>query len=398
MRVALLLITLGSMAHAQTHDPGDDRFAAALHGQLRKQPGNLFYSPTSVRMALAMAYAGARGDTATEMQKTLALPADAPKLFSSLLAEWDKLAHPQSTIPEDVEQRRIVLRVANRLWAQSGHKLQAEFLKILKDDYHAPLGELDFKKNAEKARVTINEWVAGATEQKIKELITKGLLTSDTKLVLTNAIYFKAHWEETFEPSATQEAPFFAPGKEVKAKLMHRLGRYSYAKLDGATLLELPYGDVGRLAMDVVLPDAKDGLGKVEEAYAKGGLASWTKTFSHGRVDLFLPKFKTRSSFQLGETLGAMGMPQAFKYPGADFSGIDGTHELFIGTVVHQAFVDVDEKGTEAAAATAVMMRAGAAPQMDKPIVFRADHPFLFFIRDLSTGAVLFAGRLADPS
>src|SRR6185369_6192118 len=149
----------------------------------------------------------------------------------------------------------------------------------------------------------------------------------------------------------------------------------------------LPYGDGGRLAMDVVLPSARDGLGKLEEAYAKGGLAAWVKSLGHGRVEVFLPKFKTSSSFELGETLSAMGMPKAFKYSGADFSGIDGTHDLFIGAVVHQAFVDVDEKGTEAAAATAVMMRAGAAPQMDKPIVFRADHPFLFFIRDLSTGA-----------
>ncbi len=319
-----------------------------------------------------MAYAGARGDTAAEMQKALALRAgDAAHVaFAELLADWDRLAHPPPNAPptsdrqmqkyyeQELEQRRIVLRVANRLWAQAGRNYRDAFLKLLRDDYGAPLAELDFARDAEKARVTINNWVANATEQKIKELIALGLVKTDTKLVLTNAIYFKAHWTKKFDEAATHEAAFFvAAGRERKASLMRREGSYLLAKLDGAMLLELPYGG-GRLAMDVVLPNARDGLARVEEAYAKEGHGAWVKALALAHVDVMLPRFRISSSFELGETLGALGMPKAFKYPVADFSGMDGTRELFIGGVVHQASVDVDENGTEAAAATAVGIRA----------------------------------------
>jgi serpin B len=216
--------------------------------------------------------------------------------------------------------------------------------------------------------------------------------------VLTNAVYFKAHWDEEFSPSATTQQPFFvAGGKDVKVPLMERVGHFQLARVDGALMAELPYGS-GRLVMDVVLPTARDGIGRIEDAYAKGAMAKWTAALSSARVDVLLPKFHASSSFSLGDKLRELGMPRAFKYPDADFSGIDGGHDLFIGTVVHQAFVDVDEHGTEAAAATAVMMKAGAAPPTEKPVEFRADHPFLFFIRDRTSGVVLFAGRLSDPS
>lgn len=387
---------------------GDAAFAAALHGKLRAQAGNLFYSPASVRMALAMAAAGARGATATEMLHGLSLPAGdaAHAALGKQLASWAALANPplpstpatdpemQKWQEEELEHKRVVLRVANRLWAQAGHAFRDAFLKILRDDYRAPLGTVDFRHDA--ARVAINKWVAEATEQKIKELL-KTPIPSDTKLVITNAVYFKAHWSDEFSASLTKEEPFFAAGgRQVKVPLMQRTGYVQLARLDGAMMAELPYGD-GRLVMDVVLPGTRDGLARVEEAYAGGALASWVAKLSSARVELHLPRFRTSSSFELADALAKLGMARAFRYPDADFSGIDGTHELYIGRVVHEAFVDVDEHGTEAAAATAVMMRAGAAMPTDKPVVFRADHPFLFFIRDTQTGVVLFAGRLADP-
>jgi serpin B len=388
---------------------GEAEFAAALHGALRATEGNLFYSPASVRIAMAMAAAGARGETATEMHHALALPTGdaAHAAIGKQLADWAALATPgtastPATDPEmqkwqerELEQKRVVLRVVNRLWAQAGHKFREEFLKLLRDDYRAPLGTVDFRHDA--ARVAINKWVAEATEQKIKQLIALPI-PGDTKLVITNAVYFKAHWADEFTASMTKDEPFFAAGgKSAKAPLMRRVGYLPLARLDGAMMAELPYGD-GRLVMDVVLPNTHDRIAEVEAAYVKGAFDKWVRALASTRVEMMLPRFRTSSSFQLADQLSALGMARAFKYPDADFSGIDGTHELFIGEVVHKAFVDVDEHGTEAAAATAVMMRAGSAPPSEKPVVFRADHPFLFFIRDTQSGAVLFAGRLADPS
>jgi len=405
-----MILTLATSAAAEGKmGDGDAAFAAALHGKLRTRAGNLFYSPASVRIALAMAAAGARGETATEMLHALSLPPGeaAHAAIGRQLAAWAALATPplpstpatdaqmQKWQEEELEHKRIVLRVVNRLWAQAGHKFREEFLKILRDDYRAPLGTVDFHHDA--ARVAINKWVAEATQQKIKELIANPI-PSDTKLVITNAVYFKAHWTDEFSEAATQKQPFFVGGgKEVTAPLMRRVGFLSLARVDGAMMAELPYGD-GHLVMDVVLPDARDGLGKLEEAYAKGAFAKWVGALKSARVELLLPRFRTSSEFELAPPLAALGMARAFRYPDADFSGIDGTHELFIGSVIHQAFVDVDEHGTEAAAATAVMMRAGSAPPSEKPVVFRADHPFLFFIRDTTSNVVLFAGRLADPS
>ncbi|HEY1585060.1 MAG TPA: serpin family protein, partial [Polyangia bacterium] len=286
----LLVVTAASARSETKMSDGDASFAAALHGKLKSERGNLFYSPASVRIAMAMAAAGARGETATEMHSALGLPPGdaAHAAFGKLLADWAAMATPpmrgtQSTDAQtqkwqeaEAEQQRVVLRVANRLWAQAGHKFREEFLKILRDDYRAPLGTVDFKKDAEGARGVINKWVSEATEHKIQGLIAHGMLTSDTKLVLTNAVYFKAHWDEEFSPSATTQQTFFAAGgKDVKVPLMERVGHFQLARLEGAMMAELPYGS-GRLVMDVVLPTARDGIGRIEDAYAKGAMAKWT--------------------------------------------------------------------------------------------------------------------------
>jgi serpin B len=390
MRSCLLIVALcGSAAAGEGAMSGDLQFATKVYQPLRKGTTNVFFSPESVRIALAMAYAGARGDTAKEMHQVLALDQGhaGHEAIGKLLQSWDAL-----------EKKRITLRVVNRVWAQKKKSLVPAYLGLLKDVYRAPLGELDFHKEPEPSRITINDWVSKQTEQKIKELIAHGMITGDTRLVLTNAVYFKAHWQEPFQPEATKEEQFFVdPHRPVKAKLMHQIHNFRYAKIDVGEILELPYGE-GELVMDILLPPAKHGVGALEEKLIAGGLPGWLAALKPARVDVTLPRFKMSTSFSLGPLLAGLGMEHAFKFPGADFSGIDGTHELFISAVVHKAYVDLDEQGTEAAAATAVMMAAGSAPPSEAPIPFKADHPFVFVLRDAKSGAVLFMGRLVDPT
>lgn len=391
--IATLLIAAFVPPALAAPPTGDGEFAARLYGRLRAHPGNLFFSPASIRLAMAMAFAGARGETATEMQHALALPSAAPHaLFATQLRDWAALARPTE------KERKIVLRVVNRLWAQKGEAFRDEFLKLLRDDYAAPLEPLDFRKAPEPSRVAINKWVSDETEHKIKELIARGLITADTRMVLTNAVYFKAQWEQPFQKSATRPDKFFADGaRAVEAPLMRQVEHFAIARIDGGQLLELPYAS-GELVMDVALPDKRDGLGAIEKQFSDGALPRWLAALQHQKVDVTLPRFKTGASFEVGEALGALGIKRAFQFGPADFSGIDGTRDLFISSVVHQAVVDVDENGTEAAAATAVLMKAGAAPMPEKPAVFRVDHPFLFVLRDARSGAILFAGRLVDPT
>ncbi len=373
---------------------GDAAFAARLYGQLRGGRGNLFFSPASVRLALAMAYAGARGPTATEMQHALALPAGdaAHDGFAALLGHFAELGRASEG------HQRSVLRVVNRLWAQSGYHFLPPFVARLRDSYRAPLAELDFHKDPEAGRAAINRWVSEQTEKKIPELLARGLVERETRMVLTNAVYFKAQWSEPFYTTNTAPEPFFVDGKKpANAPMMHRTDHMRVGAIDSGQILELPYGD-GELVMDVVLPAKKDGLPALEAQFAAGALPRWLGRLAGGtRVQLTLPRFRSSASFSLGEALSALGMPTAFRFPGADFSGMDGGRDLYIGVVVHQAMVDVDENGTEAAAATAVLMKAGAAMPADKPVVFRADHPFLYVIRDPVADVILFAGRLVDP-
>jgi serpin B len=393
---------------------GDSAFATQLHQRLRAQAGNLFYSPASVRIALAMAFEGARGDTRAALERALVLPAGTRVAadFGALLRAWGALADPpdvsdaarrpsdpemQRYYEDQREQRRVVLRVVNRVWAQRGHSFQKDFLGVLWDQYLAPLGEVDFQHAAEQARAAINEWVSDKTEYKIRELLGRDAVGPDTRMVLTNAVYFKARWSEQFHEAATRTESFFVTASHtVRAPLMHQIGHFSLGHIEGGQILELAYG-TGQLVMDVLLPAQKDGLAGLEEQYAGGALDKWLAALGSERVEVFLPRWKSGSTFDLSRALGELGLEQAFTYKEADFSGIDGTRELFIGAVAHQAVVEVDEKGTEAAAATAIALAGGAA-QITEPAVFRADHPFLYVIRDPRHGVVLFAGRLVDPT
>ena len=398
--IALLLIRAAALeGHTQSAaNPdktalvnGNNAFALALYGQLRNKPGNLFFSPESISVALAMTYAGARGQTAAEMAKTLdfTLPSDrlAPAM-GALLSDLNA-AHPG-----------YQLRVANGLWAQQGYVFLPGFLSVMKNDYGAGFKEVDFKTAAEAARQAINQWVAQQTNDKIQNLIAPNALSTETRLALVNAIYFKGDWEKQFEKTETKDEDFHVSAAQaVKAPLMHREGGFNY--LDGGTFqaLEIPYKS-GDLSMIVFLPNAVDGLQALEQTLTASNAEQWMSQLRRvPKVILTLPKFKMTQQFGLSGTLAAMGMPSAFDRHAADFTGMAEKRELYISAVIHKAYVDVNEEGTEAAAATGVIIsRAMVAQRPQQPIVFRADHPFVFFIRDNRAGSILFMGRVVDPA
>jgi serine protease inhibitor len=366
---------------------GNNAFAFDLYGRLRETEGNLFFSPYSVEAALAMTSAGARGRTLEEMEKTLHYPPQEQlhPAFKALNARLNG---------EPGAKRGYQLSTANRLWGRKGYGFRPEFLKVTKDHYGAGLEEVDFGGDAEGARKTINAWVEKETHDKIKDLLKPGAVKGGTRLVLTNAIYFKGDWRYQFKKDATREQPFtLADGKQVKAPLMQQKGRFRYGELGDVQVLELPYAGK-ELSMLVLLPKKADGLADLEKGLSADRLAAALGRLHEFEVEVTLPKFKTTSEFELAKELSELGMPTAFT-PEADLSGISGGRDLYISQVVHKAFVEVNEEGTEAAAATAVVVDPTGAVPMP---VFRADHPFVYLIRDNQTGAVLFLGRLSDPT
>ncbi len=367
---------------------GNTRFALDLYRQLRAAKGNLFFSPYSISTALAMTYVGARGTTQQQMAETLHFMPDGQTLhpaFSSL----------QSQLKQEQEKGEIELSVANALWIEKNFSLLQTFTSLTGRYYEATLHRVAFTNETEKARRAINSWVEEKTKNKIQELIKPGVLDSLTRLVLTNAIYFKGKWARQFTKDRTQEEQFWmAPGKAVMVPMMNQQDEFGYLEDEMLQALELPYaGD--NLSMIVLLPRKADGLPELEAALTAEVLASRLDAIRKREVRVCLPKFTMTSQFELAKTLGAMGMPDAFS-EAADFSGMTGGKDLFISAVVHKAFVDVNEEGTEAAAATGVAMRLTAAPA--PPPLFRADHPFIFLVRHNPTGSILFLGRLSRPA
>ncbi len=367
---------------------GNNAFALDLYAKLRTEnKGNVFLSPYSISTALAMTYAGAKGKTAAEMAEVLHFTVPQEQLhpaFATLGAE----------LHGDVKKEGFELRIANRLWGQTGYQFLPAFLQLTRDDYGAELGQLDFAANADVARHTINNWVEEKTERKIKDLIPPGMLNPTTKLVLTNAIYFNGNWQKQFQPQATQYAPFqLTPQEKVTVPMMRQEKIFAYGVVGDVQILQLPYVG-GRLAMYVLLPSAVDGLPDLEKRLSVETLKTWTSAPRVKMVDVSLPRFKMTSGFRLEKVLASMGMAQAFSGD-ADFSGMTGKRELFLSAVIHKAFVNVKERGTEAAAATAGGMAMAMPP--GQTATFRADHPFLFLIRDIRTGSILFLGRMVNP-
>ena len=371
---------------------GNNEFATDLYGRLKdKTSGNLFFSPYSISTALAMTYAGAAGETQKQMAEVLHFTVPEPELHEAM-------ARLRSSLLAD-KKKGYELRVANRLWGQKGYEFLPEFLQTTRKYYGAELGVLDFAKNTEAARQEINAWVEKQTEEKIKDLLAPGVLDPQTRLVLTNAIYFKGNWQEKFEKDATKDAPFhLSADKEVTVPMMHQTEQFGYRATDDLQVLEMPYAK-GELSMIVLLPKEIEGLPQLEKKLTQANLQEWTKGLRRQKVIVYVPRFKMTSQFGLKDTLQAMGMTLAFDDQEGRFLPHEPASEgLYISAVVHKAFVDVNEEGTEAAAATGVVMMPMAARlRPEQPPTFRADHPFLFLIRDNQTGSILFMGRVANP-
>lgn len=374
---------------------GNTQFAFDLYGQLQSQPGNLFYSPYSISSALAMTYAGAEGGTAEEMAATLRFLLDQENLhpaFNALDQKLDLLAELE--VPKD-QGDPFQLNIANAIWGQQDFHFEDDFLDLLAENYGAGLRLLDYISQPEESRLAINQWVSDETKEKIQDLIPQGGITNDTRMVLSNAIYFKATWLEEFNKELTEEGIFYGLGGEEILAQMMRTGQdasFRYLKEDGYQAVELPY--IGsQVSMLVLVPDQ----GRFEEFEDQFSIEELNRTLdglSYSPVELTFPRFEFETEISLASTLSAMGMPTALS-EAADFSGMTGAKDLFISDVFHKAFVSVDEEGTEAAAATAVVMSLTSMPE--SPIEFTVDRPFLFLIREHETGTVLFMGRVVNP-
>jgi serpin B len=364
---------------------GNTEFAFDVYAQLSAGQGNLFFSPYSISTALAMTYAGARGQTAEEMAKTLHLSLDQTRLHPAC---GNLIANLKST----EKKSGCELHIANALWGQSGYHFLPHFLDLNKQNYAAGLFEVDFAGRTEDARRTINAWVEKQTKDKIKELLKPGVLDSLTRLVLTNAIYFKSNWRKQFDKKSTREEGFLVSAdQKVHVPMMHQTSHFGY--LDGGSFaaLELPYTGK-QLSMVIFLPKKLDSLAAFEKTVTTAKLTEWLPRLKEDEVEVSLPKFKLTSEFNLSHVLSMLGMRTAFG-PVADFSGMTGSRDLAISEVVHKAYVDVNEEGTEAAAATGVVMKLAVSLKR----VFRADHPFIFLIRDKGSNSILFMGRVTDP-
>jgi serpin B len=373
---------------------GNSEFAFALYPQLSAGDENVFFSPYSISIALAMTYAGAKGGTADEMAQALhfLLPADRlHPAFNKLALELESRSKAEDLEPDQVFQ----LNVANSLWGQAGFAFEQDFLDTLAANYAAGMRLVDYERDAEAARQKINEWVSQSTNQKIKDIIPQGALDALTRLVLANAVYFKAAWQHPFEPDATLPGPFrLRDGTTVEVPMMHEQASLRSTAGGGYRAVELPYA--GRqLSMLILLPD-EGALEGVEARLESGLLDEAVNALQSSQVILSLPKFEYEWSLSMTDGLKALGMRDAFVPERADFSGMDGRRDLFVTDILHKAFVAVDEAGTEAAAATTVIVGTTSMPT--DLIEFKIDRPFLFVIRDNPTGTVLFVGKVVNPA
>jgi serpin B len=365
----------------------NNKFAFNLYSELDKsEQGNIFYSPYSISAALAMTYEGAEEQTAEEMKSVFQFP-ESSILRPNFAAIYNDI---------NIGNNAYELRTGNALWVQQDYKFLDEYLSTVEKHYGGKAANLDFAGEPEKSRQTINTFIEEQTNNKIKDLLPKDSLNALTRLILTSAIYFKGTWEWEFDKSDTCEQDFkITPADVVKTPMMYinpDKARFNYADLEDLQLLELPYKGE-ELSMLLLLPT--ENLDVIEPSLTAEKLNEYKAQMKETKLDaIYMPKFEFDTGYSLKDTLSALGMPTAFS-ENADFSGMDGTKSLFIDAVIHQAYVKVDEKGTEAAAATAGMVEIMAAMPKN---VFKADHPFIFIIQEKETGNILFMGRVTDPT
>ncbi len=390
----LTLLLLARPAGAQTPAPqplvqAENAFALSLYGALSQQPGNLFFSPYSVATALGMLYLGARGGTGAQIAQVLHLPPG-----------WSRADYLKATPPPvDTSDDAFQLHAANALWGARGYSFNPAYISQIKASLGANLHPEDFS-NPTAASQDINSWVSARTHGKIPDLLSPSDLSTTTRLVLTDAIYFNATWDQPFDPSNTSPQPFYpASGPPTAPLMMNITANFPLAQVQGAQILILPYSG-GAAAMIIILPTPPNTLAALAATLTLPELNSWLSNTPSTLVQVTLPKFTSNSTFTLNHALHSLGMSNAFNPAMADFSGIarGGAHGLVLSSVIHQAYISVDESHTEAAAATDATMDMATAPAPLPSVPFTADHPFLYLIRSNITGAILFMGRMAAPS
>jgi len=369
---------------------GNTKFALNLYQKLNYTEKNLFLSPYSISTALAMTYAGARDNTAKQIAETMHFSLDQKQIHPAF-------AELQAALNAVQQKGNVTLHVANSLWPQKEYPFLRDYIRLVKNYYGVLISPVDYKKEPVAAAERINTWVEEKTNKKIRDIIQPQVLDDFTRLILINAIYFKGNWAMQFMGEATHDAPFHLSQKEfVRVPMMNQREFFRYAESENSKILELPY--IGyNLSMLVLLPKKVDGIADLEKSLTAENLERWWSLLRNKEVDVSLPKFTMTSQFSLGDRLQSMGIRDAFNPDGANFSGMDGNPNwLYLTNVIHKAFVDVNEEGTEAAAVTAVTEQAcvGGPP----PVIFRADHPFFFLIQDNTSRSILFMGRVVDPS
>ncbi len=365
---------------------GNNQTAIDLYEKLSyKNKENLFFSPFSISTASGMTYAGARGKTESEIAKVLHFTLSQKELHPALSTLIAKI---------NAKNKPYELNIANALWGQRGYHFLEEFKKLINEYYSGGFYEVNFKTDSEGARKKINTWVEEKTNQKIKDLISKGDINHLTRLVLTNAIYFKGKWASKFDKKNTKLAPFYTfPDKKIEIPMMFKEDKFPYYENENLQVLELPYTG-NDLSMVVFLPAEKNGLDSLEKELSLKKIELWMSKMYKRKVRVYLPRFKVKTKYYLGNILSSMGMADAFSYK-ADFSGMTGNKELKISKAIHQAYINVNEEGTEATAATGIVMELKGLPRPSP--VFNADHPFLFLIVHKKTRTILFMGRVVNP-
>lgn len=366
---------------------GNNKFALELYSNIRSDGKNVFFSPYSISAALAMTYAGARGESEKQMSAVLHFDLDQQKFhpkYRDLLVYIDGLNRGDS----------LELSTANAMFVQKEFPFLDSYIGLVKSYYGAGLQTVDFQHELEKARLTINDWVAQKTKNRIQDLIVQGMITELARLVLVNAIYYNGSWDVRFDEKETVEKPFYAtPEKSHNVPFMHKKALFNYYQGEQVQIIEIPYID-STLSMVVFLPEDKVSMGKLEQSLTAEQYNSWLSGMSVKEISLSLPKFKTTAEFELSDVLKKMGMPHPFSLS-ADLSGMTGKKDLMIDKVIHKAFVEVSEKGTEAAAATAVVIRLKSLPVTTE---FNANRPFIFIIKENKYDNILFMGKINDIS
>ncbi|HZJ74885.1 MAG TPA: serpin family protein [Perlabentimonas sp.] len=382
----LLLLTTTNAQTSQYTASNANTFALEAYKQFAdKDNKNIFFSPISINMAIGITYAGAKGETEEQMASVFNFPKNSRKFHKNMGALQKNIMGKAS--------EKVEISLTNQLWADENYKFKCLYLRKAKKCYNAPVKNLDFYSHLNESRITINNWVEEQTKKRIKNLLPKGSLSKETEMVITNTIYFKGQWENQFIKTNTQNEDFtIIGGEKIKTPTMNATTKLNMYQGDDLKLIEIPYADK-QFSMLVLLPDERTSLASIEKKLSIETLNHYTSLMTELDVRLALPKFKFDKSYKLKQTLSEMGMPLAFSNT-ADFTGMSKKKDLKIDEVFHKAFIEVSEEGTEAAAATAVVIVRKTSVISNE---FRANRPFMFFIRENESGNILFLGRITNP-